>query len=377
MVHLQRHLAARTVGTVLTEHDRGPLDERVGLGEHRGDRRQRHLQRLEHDATSHLPRRERHGDLAGEPRQAEVVLAGVGLGEVVLAREALGVARRPGGAREGQLRAFFRFAFPFLGLRLAGRRRGLVAVRHALDRGLLLFPAGAAAVALQHRRGRGTLLQHVREFVGDQPAAGVRVRRVFAGGERHIRTDGVGARPDRRRRRRRARVHVQPDPAEIVAETPLHVGAQPRRQRAAAGRQCLFDNGRRHRRSRSGRVDTLGLHAPPVVRPASRASAAAGARPPRLRLGGHAHHPFGDAVRLLLVRVPGRADRQFGLHGSHRAGSDGDPAECVPEAGWRHARKRGSIDRRSRGGRRRLARIGFRGESGAGTPAAIAESRSW
>lgn len=96
---LQRRLGVRSIGVILTEDDTRSLDRRVGRCEHRDDRRQRDLQGLKRDTAFNLSCRESHADLAGESRQAEVVGAGVGLGEVVLARQAFGSERRASDAR--------------------------------------------------------------------------------------------------------------------------------------------------------------------------------------------------------------------------------------------------------------------------------------
>jgi hypothetical protein len=64
----------------------------------------------------------------------------------------------------------------------------------------------------------GLLLDHMGELMGEEPASGFRVRRVFADAEDDVRMDREGPRGQRRRGLGGFRIRVHPHAAEVVAE---------------------------------------------------------------------------------------------------------------------------------------------------------------
>src|SRR6185503_17309236 len=87
------------------------------------------------------------------------------------------------------------------------------------------------------------LLEHVHQFVCEQPATLQRAGSVLASAEGYVGTDRVGAGMQSIRRARRTLVAVHPDACEVVPEPGAHRGGLGRIQTPAATVEPLDGNG--------------------------------------------------------------------------------------------------------------------------------------
>ena len=89
----------------------------------------------------------------------------------------------------------------------------------------------------RRHRSAAKLLEHVREFMGEEPAACHRGRRVLSRREGDVGACREGTSMQPLRAARAALVGVYADPAEVLAETWLHEGAGRLVQRPTATAQ--------------------------------------------------------------------------------------------------------------------------------------------
>ena len=95
-----------------------------------------------------------------------------------------------------------------------------------------------------------TLLEHVGEFMGDEPSPALRRRHVLAGGEDDVAAKRVGTRLQRSCRQRGGTVGVDPHGREVGTEAVLECGLDRRLERAPGALQRHVDRARRRPRWR-------------------------------------------------------------------------------------------------------------------------------
>jgi hypothetical protein len=107
---------------------------------------------------------------------------------------------------------------------------------------------------LVERRLAPALLQHMRQFMSDQPSSRPVGWLVLTGVEHEVISDGVCKRVDRSRGFRRALRGVHTHMAEIVTEDRLEVGANRVIQRLACRAQLLAHDRRNQRLAKACRL---------------------------------------------------------------------------------------------------------------------------